>query len=421
MTSNSSRLLTTLIWLSFLLIALEKFSNNTMLYHQKFIACNFLFCVCSWRSIQWENSWLNNLTIAEDKILNLQEFRQAVLRDNNDNIAEHASSISSMFTHVLPVIVMVADLPVSFKLKLILIILGDSVILYSYCRNLCWRMVKRESEMALRLSALCSDFSQESGRLRAIAGTSGGNDAERQVWTSEASLAQLHDLLEKSDLNQLEKHIGRLRNASKRLNNVTRQIHQSWTRRIFDTFQSCFSLLKAAIFSLHDVRLGMSSSYSSLLHRVQMYWNGDGVDPPSSAFDQEVMHNLHEAAKRVVICPLRVVPRMRNWESSNGAQDLVDKAETAMESIRTLIGKVPESKILPGFNFDKVVVVAYWEFSVSNFQKATTTTTPEVFLSYDSNTLSLPFESLLGYNLRKNVPKSDLSPGGCFRGKLICC
>lgn len=134
------------------------------------------------------------------------------------------------------------------------------------------------------------------------------------------------------------------------------------------------------------------------------------------------MKNLYEAAKRVAICPLPVVSQMRDWERTNEAEDLVDKAETAMESIQTLINKVPESMILPGLDFDKFAVVAYWEFPVSNLQKATTTTTPEVFFinpSYDSNTQSIAFESVLGSHPRKRVPKSDLSPGGRFRGKLV--
>ena len=118
------------------------------------------------------------------------------------------------------------------------------------------------------------------------------------------------------------------------------------------------------------------------------------------------------------VWPLPIVPQMSEWERTNEAQDLVDRGETAMESIRTLIGKVPESKILPGLKFDKFAEVAYWEFPVPNFQRAIAATIPEVFLdgpSYYSNMLSLP-ESLLGYYPRKQVPKSDLSPGGRFRG-----
>lgn len=114
--------------------------------------------------------------------------------------------------------------------------------------------LKRSSEMTLRLSALCNALSHENSRLMTIAGTSGGDGAELQVWTSEAILAQLHDLLEKSDLDQLEKHIGRLRDASERLNNVTRQIDHSWNRRVVDTLQSYISRLKAVKFPWQNVR-----------------------------------------------------------------------------------------------------------------------------------------------------------------------
>jgi hypothetical protein len=104
-----------------------------------------------------------------------------------------------------------------------------------------------------------------------------------------------------------------------------------------------------------------------------------GAEPQSIAFDEEIMRDLHQAAKRVAICPLPVVSRMCDWERSNEAQDLVDKAETAMESIQTLISKVPESKLLPGLDFDKFAVVAYWEFPTPNLQNTNTATVPEIF------------------------------------------
>lgn len=142
--------------------------------------------------------------------------------------------------------------------SLILFAAGMSVGLYWLIISLriynYWTTVKRSSETTLRLSALCNALSQENSRLMAIAGTSGGDGAELQAWSSEASLAQLHALLEKSDLDQLEKHIGRLRDASERLNNVTRQIDQSWDRHVFDTLQSYISRLKAVKFPWQNVR-----------------------------------------------------------------------------------------------------------------------------------------------------------------------
>ena len=128
-----------------------------------------------------------------------------------------------------------------------------------------WTAVRRSSETTLRLSALHSDLLQESGRLMAIAGTSGDDGAELHVWTSETSLAQLHGLLEEFDLDQLEKHIGRLRDAGKRLHSITRQIDQSWDHRVFYTLQSCFSRLKAVNVPWQSVRSWISSVYTNLL------------------------------------------------------------------------------------------------------------------------------------------------------------
>ena len=386
MTSNSSRRLSTVIQ-SPSSNAPEEISYSS---HDKHSLRGLLFPLLLfagvWYSMKREGNWFSNL------------------------IMEAESSSPIKYTALIMVPAWVTMLLFHYI---------TSLHLYYY-----WTTIKRSSETTLRLSALRSDLLQESGRLRAIAGTSGDDGVELQVWTSEASLAQLHDLLEKSDLNQLERHIGRLRDASKRLNNVTRQIDQSWDRRIFDTLQSCIARLKAVKFPWQNVRHCMSSTCSSwLTYGVQIYSKEGGAKPPSTAFDEEIMKDLHEAAKRVVVCPLPSVSRICDWEKSNEAQDLVDKAETAMESIQTLIGKVPESKILPGLNFNKFAVVACWEFPVPNLQKATTTTTPEIFLdnpSYDSNTPFLPFESLLGRYNRNEVRQCDLMPGGCFRGKLIC-
>ncbi len=356
----------------------------------------FLFYAGVWRYSKWERDRFTNLT---------EEAQEAAL--------ESDSEMAIRFFQYPISVLSVAWVPVT------LYWLITNLRLYHY-----WTTVKRSSWTTPRLYALISDLSQESGRLMAIAGPSGGDGAELQVWASEASPAQLHDLLERSDLDQLEKHIGRLRDASKRLNNVTRQIDQSWDRRVFDTLQSCTSLLKAVKCSWQNVRHCTSSTCSNFLtHGVQIYSKEGGANAPSTDFDNEIIKDLCEAAKRVAICPLPVVSRMRDWERSNEAHDLVDKAEIAMESIQTLISKVPESKTLPGLNFDKFAVVAYWEFPLSNSQKPTTTTTPEVFLddqTCDWNTLSLPFESLIGSHPRKQVPKSDLSPGGRFRGKLFC-
>ena len=342
-------------------------------------------------------------------------------RDRFYNLSEEAQEAELMSTS-LPIIftalILVAALVPIFLYQFI-----TSSHLYYY-----WTTVNRSSGMALRLFGLRSDLLQVSSRLRAIAGTSRDDGAELQVWTSGASLAQLHDLTKTSDLSQLGKYFGRLRDAAKRLNHVTGQLDQSLERRVFDTLQSCITRLKAFRFPWQNVRHCMSSTYSSwLTYGFQIYPKEGGAKPPSTGSVEEIMRDLHEAAKRVVVCPLPFVSRMCDWENSYEAQDLVEKAEIAMESIQestqTLLDNLPQLKI-SGLDFDKFAVVACWEFPVPNLQKASTAKTPELFSddpTYDLNTLLSHFdESLLGVYTRTMVRKNDVTPRGRFRGKLIC-